>query len=229
MLCENIVDDIQSKIESGEFSVGTKLKSERILAEDYGVSRNVVREALKTLSQKGLISIEPGKGAYVSKADENKMLEYMRLVMINNCDDILEVLEVREIFELAAIRRIVGKVPEQEIEELEELYQRMEKAQHNVVEYTKIDEQFHKKILEQVDNHLFRMVANSFYELTLKEIFNLMCAYPNRIAIAQEDHREMINALRSKNLDMMLGVTRRHMSGIEYEIRNLHKEKKEVR
>lgn len=223
MLCENIASDIQQKIESGELSVGTKLKSERILAEEYKVSRNVVREALKTLSQRGLISIEPGKGAYVSKADEDKMLEYMRLIMINNCDDMLEVLEMREIFELAALRRIIGKVSQESIKRLESLYQQMEETEHNIIEYSRLDEMFHKTILDQVDNHLFRMVANSFYELTLKEIFNLMCAYPNRIAIAQKDHREMIDALKQENLNQLLEVTRRHMDGIEYEIRRLKK------
>ena len=223
MLCENIASDIQQKIESGELSVGTKLKSERILAEEYKVSRNVVREALKTLSQRGLISIEPGKGAYVSKADEDKMLEYMRLIMINNCDDMLEVLEMREIFELAALRRIIGKVSQESINRLESLYRQMEETEHNIIEYSRLDEMFHKTILDQVDNHLFRMVANSFYELTLKEIFNLMCAYPNRIAIAQKDHREMIDALKQENLNQLLEVTRRHMDGIEYEIRRLKK------
>ena len=222
MLCETIIGDIQSKIESGELQVGMKLKSERILAEEYGVSRNVIREALKTLSQKGLISVEPGRGAYVSKADEDKMLEYVRLVMINNCDDILEVLEMREIFELAAMRRIIGKISEKSMEELEELYQKMQKNCVNVVEYSKIDEQFHKKILGQVDNHLFRMVANSFYELSLKEIFNLMCAYPDRISIAQKDHREMLDALKTEDLDRLLEATRHHMEGIAYEIRSLH-------
>ena len=225
MLYDKIVSDIREKISKGELKIGDKLKSERILAEEYQVSRNVVREALKYLSQSGLIMIKPGKGAFVSELDEDNVLECMKACIINNeCKDMLEILEVREIFELAAIRRIIGKISEESFDELEILYNRMQDNINNIVEYSKIDEQFHKTILDQVDNRVFRLLASSFYELTLKEIFNVMCMYPERIMIAQSDHRELIDALKQEDVESAIFLTKKHMKGLEFEIKKIHNE-----
>ncbi len=226
MLCENIANDIQKKIESGELTIGMKLNPERILAEEYQVSRNVVREALKTLLQKGLLIIEPGKGAYVSRVDENKVVENLSLIMVNDYEDMLEVLEVREIFEMAVLRKISGNMSKESIVKLEELYQKMQEARYDLLEFTKADKDFHKTILNQVDNRMFKMLASSFYEITLKEIFKLMCAYPDRIVIAQQDHWEMLQALKKGDLDSLLATAKRHLNGVEYEIRRLHQKEK---
>lgn len=222
MLYDTIVEDIKRKITSGKLQVGDKLKSERLLAEEYQVSRNVVREALKNLSQSGLVSIEPGRGAFVSELNEENILDCMQSCMINCNADMLDILEVREIFELAAIRRIIGKIPDESFEELEHLYGQMENSTKDIIQYSKIDEQFHKMILNLVENRMFRMLAGSFYELTLKEIFNVMCLYPERIHIAQEDHRALIDALREENIEEAIILTKKHMKGLEYEITKIH-------
>ncbi len=61
----DIVQDIQSRVLSGEWAPGSQLPSERELAADYGVSRPVVREALAGLVELGFIEIHPGRGSYV--------------------------------------------------------------------------------------------------------------------------------------------------------------------
>ena len=60
--------DIYKKLEERikEMSVGEKLPSERTMVQEYGVSRNVLREALVLLGDRGLIEIRPGKGSYVT-------------------------------------------------------------------------------------------------------------------------------------------------------------------
>ena len=64
-LYTNIVEELEESIRSGKLSEGMKLPSERALAEEYGVSRNVVREAYKIMSEKGIVDIQIGKGAFV--------------------------------------------------------------------------------------------------------------------------------------------------------------------
>lgn len=70
-LYTNIVDNIEEAIKNGELNEGTKLPSERAMAERYDVSRNVIREAYKILKEKGLVDIYSGKGAFVSKPKAN--------------------------------------------------------------------------------------------------------------------------------------------------------------
>ena len=62
-LYTDVANRIQSQIENQELAVGQKLPSERKMSEHYGVSRNVIREALKILTEKGMLDIRPGKPA----------------------------------------------------------------------------------------------------------------------------------------------------------------------
>jgi DNA-binding FadR family transcriptional regulator len=61
----DIIQDIQSRVLSGEWAPGSQLPSERELAVDYGVSRPVIREALAGLVEQGFIEIHPGRGSFV--------------------------------------------------------------------------------------------------------------------------------------------------------------------
>ena len=66
-LYETVADKLEESIMSNSALVGTKLPPEQTVAENYGVSRNVVREAFKTLHERGIIEVKNGEGAYVSK------------------------------------------------------------------------------------------------------------------------------------------------------------------
>jgi GntR family transcriptional regulator len=61
-----VADDITARIRSGELSPGTRLRSERELAEHYGVSYGSVRSAMKVLRDRGLIITRHGRGTFVS-------------------------------------------------------------------------------------------------------------------------------------------------------------------
>ena len=66
--------DIYKKLEQRikGMSEGDKLPSERVMVQEYGVSRNVLREALVLLSDRGMIEIRPGKGSYVTDKKKGK-------------------------------------------------------------------------------------------------------------------------------------------------------------
>ncbi|MFE6736567.1 FadR/GntR family transcriptional regulator [Microbacterium sp. NPDC057650] len=62
-----IVDALEQEIVDGRWEVGSKIPSERKLAEEVSVSRPVVREALRVLSERGLITVAPGRGSFVRR------------------------------------------------------------------------------------------------------------------------------------------------------------------
>lgn len=64
---QQIVDAIEHEIVSGRWRAGSKLPGERPLADEIGVSRPVIREALRVIAERGLISVVPGKGSFVRK------------------------------------------------------------------------------------------------------------------------------------------------------------------
>ncbi|HEX3371250.1 MAG TPA: GntR family transcriptional regulator, partial [Candidatus Acidoferrales bacterium] len=72
-LYEQIVQQIEDSIFKGELTEGSQLPAERELAEQFGVSRTAVREAIKALQEKGLVDAFPGRGTFVTNGTSNSM------------------------------------------------------------------------------------------------------------------------------------------------------------
>src|SRR6478735_8794364 len=72
---------LEEEIVSGERAIGTKLPSERQLSEQYGVSRPIVREALRSLVERSLVDIHPGRGAFVRAIHSTGAASHMSVVL----------------------------------------------------------------------------------------------------------------------------------------------------
>lgn len=95
-LAEQLTNLLKNEIAQGKYSVGQKLPTEAQLVQDYGIGRSTVREAIKALSNIGLLSVQQGRGTYVEKQTVNEESIDHRMARAN----IKELNEVREILEL---------------------------------------------------------------------------------------------------------------------------------
>src|SRR5438105_12216821 len=109
-LYEQIVQQIEDSILKGTLKTGDQLPAERELAQQFGVSRTAVREAVKALSEKGLVEAYSGRGTFVTNGTSQAIRHSLDLMMrINQQDGLAHLVEVREILEpeiaaMAAIR-----------------------------------------------------------------------------------------------------------------------------
>src|SRR6266852_5540540 len=105
-----VYEQIEELITSGTLRSGDRLPTERELAEQFQASRTAVREAMKTLAQKGLVDMRPGRGTIVidgtSQAMRHSWGLMMRVGQTSNSDELVEVREILEpeIAALAAAR-----------------------------------------------------------------------------------------------------------------------------
>lgn len=216
-----IAQKIKERIENGEFKEGEKLISERKLAEQYGVSRNVIRESLKSLCQQGMLNIIPAKGAFVSKPDTETLANSIKLLIKGKQEDLMQMMEVREILELAVMESIIMEAKDEHVKYLLNLFDKMEKFVDNSNEYMKLDEEFHSYLRDIVKNHILISVVTSLNLIVREKLFSLRVLYPERNRIAQEDHYDMIKGIRTRNVDLAKDAVRRHMDGLRIEIMNL--------
>ena len=88
--------DIYKKLEERikGMSVGEKLPSERTMVQEYGVSRNVLREALVLLGDRGLIEIRPGKGSYVTDKQKARFAKHFESILEEDRHSQMQVLEL---------------------------------------------------------------------------------------------------------------------------------------
>jgi len=217
-LYTDIVNYIEKKIMSHTLKEGDKLPSERKLATQFQVSRNVVREGIKILREKGLVAVHPGKGAYITKPDPLMITATIERVMHNYDTTIEDILEVREELELSIIDKAVKAANPNDIKKLYSLYKIMEKNHRDVNLFVKYDIQFHDTLARSTGNTLFSILLNSFIEMTNQVLFTLTKMTPETIEIAQKQHLQMIEAIEQKDAYKAEKVMREHMQVVRNDI-----------
>jgi GntR family transcriptional repressor for pyruvate dehydrogenase complex len=125
-LYQEIVDQIQQQILSGALKPGDQIPAERDLAERFGVSRTAVREAIKSLTEKGLIEVFVGRGTFVTSLSPDRVVESMTLLLRNEPHGVASLQEARALLEgptarwapsVAAKHTLRACAPQAELEE----------------------------------------------------------------------------------------------------------------
>ena len=154
-LFERVASELEESIISGMFSVGAGLPSEQRLADQFGVSRNVVREALKLLQERGLIEIVNGAGAFVAQPNvgvtSNALGRYLRLTGARTSIDSLY--EARRILEGSNARLAATRADADDLEKLSHfLAQMREHAAGSIERWSEADLGFHLAIAAATHN-----------------------------------------------------------------------------
>lgn len=185
---EAVFDDLRAAIESGSLPVGTRLPAEAGLATRYGVSRPVVREALRSTQALGLTQTRTGSGTYVVATAPAPELTY-------GSYSARDLMEARPFIEVpsagwAAERRtpeqlagLVGLVAEMDVEE-------------DPHAWTELDSRFHSAIAEASGNLLFRKVVADAREALSQqsEVVNLVA---HRREASNGEHRRILEAIEA--------------------------------
>jgi GntR family transcriptional repressor for pyruvate dehydrogenase complex len=154
-LAERILDDVLS----GRYGVGTALPSESELAEESGLSRLTVREAVKTLRSKGVLRVVQGRGTYVAPTVEWSVLDPTLLIARSaaQADSLLlplKFIEARRLVEVGVAELAATRRGEKDISRLEETLDEMRTASiaKDVGTFVRADIAFHQVILDAADN-----------------------------------------------------------------------------
>lgn len=211
MLGDEIAQGLIGDIMGGTLPVGCKLNSERALAEEYGVSRTVIREALRSMSDQGFLDIKPGKGAYVRHPDSDTITD--SLVKLRHLDgySLVELMEVRRMIELTSIRYAVKRAGDQELEQLELDWQSIEDQASDIASFLELDNQFHHRLFSLSGNSVMEMLACSLYDSIDKSWFIPWVMNPERMALSQQEHREILDALKARDGDRAEAAMLAHM------------------
>lgn len=220
--------EIEKRINDGTYKVGDKLPSERELSETYQVSRNVIRQAITILREKGMLVVRPGKGAYVTNIQDQLVTDTLKRVVEKYGSDIDDILEVREVLEISIIKKAVHRATENDVKILKSIYKRMESKKRYVNEFLEEDLNFHVALANATQNEIFPVLVTSFFEMTEKSPFtvtNLSNGFINVIDSAQEQHLMLIRAIEEKNESLAVATMMDHMNLFREEIRIIKEQK----
>lgn len=161
-LYERVVERLLARIQEGGWQSGDRLPPERDLAEAFGVSRTVIREAVKTLEARGVLETLTGSGVYVRPPDSATVSRslHMYLQMLDQDGIDLRLAEIRSVLEVAIAALAADRATPDERQELQRLCQEMRKHTGAPRVLAELDFQFHLLLAEATRNELFGILLS---------------------------------------------------------------------
>ncbi|MDY0131867.1 MAG: FadR/GntR family transcriptional regulator [Desulforegulaceae bacterium] len=215
---EKIAADIEEQISSSKLMPGDKISSERRLASHYNVSRNTVREAIKTLVEKNVLLTRPGSGNFVSENAAQIISRILEKSVKNSKKRLKEIIELRKIIEPGIAFLAAEKINEKQIIELEKIIKDQKEAVNSKTTYSKLDENFHKIIAKASSNSvllsLYEKLGNIIAETRGEELIT-----PERIKNSIILHKNILEALKNKDSKKVWALMAEHLEEIEESIK----------
>jgi DNA-binding FadR family transcriptional regulator len=203
-----IVHDIGMRIIRGDLRPGESLPSEEELGGAPGISRTVLREAIKVLAAKRLVESRPKTGTRVlPRRDWNLMdPDVLAWRLEANPDEqfFTDVIELRRIIEPEAARLAASRATAEEIGELRTIFETMEAAVNDADAYLPPDIRFHTLILEASHNELLAQVG-TMLRAVFRALFIRTAATRSG---ALSFHREIVDAIEAHDSDAAEQATR---------------------
>ncbi|MDI3481562.1 MAG: hypothetical protein PWQ97_1217 [Tepidanaerobacteraceae bacterium] len=201
-----VFEAIREAIITGELKPGERLMEVQ-LAEEMGVSRTPVREAIRKLELEGLVVMIPRKGAYVAGL---------------SLKEAADVFEIRESLEGLAAALAAERITDEELETMEKILSSVQKAVEggDVETIIKKDAEFHQILFAATRNHRLAQIINNLKEQI--DRFRVQSfTNPARIKSILQEHRSIVNAIKARDANMAEKLTREHIEKVENNVMDI--------
>ncbi|WP_382158291.1 GntR family transcriptional regulator [Hydrogenophaga sp. ANAO-22] len=198
-LYEEVAELLRQRIFRRELEPGSWI-DELKLAEEYGISRTPLREALKVLAAEGLVTMKVRRGAYVTEVSEKDLADVYHLLALLESD---------------AAGVVAARASDEELASLQALHQELEAAVGERDRFFALNEQFHMRVLELARNRWReQMVADLRKVMKLNRHNSLLKS--GRIEESLAEHRAIVAALTQRDAALTVQRMREHFeNGLE--------------
>jgi len=203
---EAVFEDIRSAITSGRLAVGTRLPAESQLATRYGVSRPIIREALRSLQTLGLTQTRTGSGTYVLTSTPGPELRYGGY-------SARDLIEARPFIEVPAAGWAALRRTEQQLARLLELCDEMDREEDPLTWVT-LDSGFHSMIAESSGNAVFSKIVSDARDALMRqsELVNMMA---QRRVASNVEHRRIVEAIAAASEEEAIAAMEAHLGQVK--------------
>lgn len=201
VLSNRVAAMLLERVLVGELQPGEELPSERELCQQLGVSRTVVREAIRSLTGKGVIEKQAGRKARIGSVSHDQVVESMQLFIrgrqqIPGGLPYSKVNEVRRMLEMTVVGLAASRATAADLQRLRRVYEQMRLADGDLARLPQLDVTFHRLIAEMSGNELFVVMLDSIGGV-LTEIRERTLGLPGRPASALRYHQRILEAIEA--------------------------------
>jgi GntR family transcriptional repressor for pyruvate dehydrogenase complex len=208
---------VRELIQAGELHRGERLPSERELCEQLGVSRTVVREAIKMLCASGLVKVRLGVGTFIAEEPANILEGTLNYANDQEARKISDLQQVREVLEPAAAALAAQNAKPEDIQKIEQAILDMERSMLNGYRYVEADKGFHLALAEATHNSILVILVNSIVDL-LQEVMRLAIDSPGAGERSSVYHRRILEAIIARDVDEACNAMTEHMQQAKLDV-----------
>jgi len=181
-----------------QFVSGTRLPSEREMADTLGVGRSTLREAMSALDLLGIIEVRPGSGSYL-RADSSQLLpQALKWGLMLGQPENQDLIEVREHLEILAAKLAATRATDDDVARLEVLIEAMKDAGSNVEAFVDADIAFHLETAVIARNSVLEGVLESIRAL-LEAWFDRTLRVEGTMSATLREHELVFDAIRNRD------------------------------
>jgi GntR family transcriptional repressor for pyruvate dehydrogenase complex len=212
-VAEEVANRIRTLILDGTFAQGQPLPSERVLTDQFGVSRGSIRDALRMLETIGLIETQHGRGTFPRELTVDRLVAPLASMMKFQHELRDELLDVRRMFEPAVARVAAQRATERDFADLQRIIdaqqRKLKKGQSAIVE----DSEFHAALARSTRNRVVVSLMATLNDL-LVESRKLTLKQKGRPAKSIEGHEAVVAAMRRRDADGAARAMSNHIDQI---------------
>jgi DNA-binding GntR family transcriptional regulator len=181
-LYEEVAELLRQRIFRRELEPGAWIDEMR-LAEEYGISRTPLREALKVLAAEGLVTMKVRRGAYVTEVSDNDLADVYHLLALLESD---------------AASEVAKRATDVEMADLQALHQQLEAAANDRELFFQINEQFHTLLLNIANNRWRNQMVTDLRKVMKLARHNSLLKQ-GRLEESLTEHRAILTALLARD------------------------------
>ncbi len=207
-LVEQVVHALREDILSGRFDATGQLPPQGELCLRYGVSRSVIREAMRQLESQRLLTIQRGRRPQLAPLDSQAVAESLHILLRRSGATLFHLIQVRKVLEVAIARLAAKNMDEENLLRLHIAVKRQEQAQ-SMEEQIQADLEFHRILAQATGNPLFVFLMDALAELMYESRKTTIGRGLNSRAV--KGHRAILQALHLGDPDAVAQAMKAHL------------------
>lgn len=219
-LHESVKESIREYIVENGLQAGAPLPAESEFAARLGVSRNSVREAVKSLESIGLLETRRGAGVFVGEFSLDPLLDALPYTLLADFRQLLEMFEVRRTLELGMLDLAILHSDEEQIARLRTALDHMKARIQQGEDFAQEDRNFHLLLFEPIDNGVLQKLLDAFWIVFQRssEAADLSSLDPKG---TYRDHVGIVDAVERRDLSGASAALDRHYNGLRHRLREI--------
>lgn len=229
---EKVAHQLKEVISRGVFRAGDRLPSERELAEQMGVSRPSIREAIQILAVQGILETVHGGGSIVKNLTEQTILRPIEVFLKDDRQRALELTEVRAFMEAWAARQAASNRTDAELQRIKGYLEEMEHDFEEGAIRFEVDFKFHTEIAAATHNTIYLHLIHNIYELinySIKIHREQVFVNPDDQRKILDHHRHIFGAIEDGNPEAAEAAMKAHLLFVVREFKKWSSSRQTVR